>query len=73
MFRWACLPLIIGALGTVFKAMLMNYSGNIVIYVPPAAMAECVLAGLATYAVVAFLHTRRIKRVPLALALKVQE
>ena len=46
---------------------------NIVIYVPPAAMAECVLAGLATYAVVAFLHTRRIKRVPLALALKVQE
>ena len=51
----------------------MNYSGNIVIYVPPAAMAECVLAGLATYAVVAFLHTRRIKRVPLALALKVQE
>lgn len=73
MFRWACLPLIIGALGSVFKAMLMNYSGNIVIYVPPAAMAECVLAGLATYAVVAFLHTHRIKRVPLALALKVQE
>lgn len=69
----ACLPLIIGALGAVFKAMLMNYSGNIVICVPPAAMAECVLVGLTTYAVVAFLHTRRIKRVPLALALKVQE
>lgn len=69
----ACLPLIIGALGAVFRGMLMSYSGNIVIYVPPAAIAECVLVGLATYAVVAFLHTRRIKRVPLALALKVQE
>lgn len=69
----ACLPLIIGALGAVFKGMLMSYGGNIVIYVPPAAMAECALVGLATYAVVAFMHTRRIKRVPLALALKVQE
>ena len=69
----ACLPLIIGALSLVFKAMLMSYSGNIVIYVPPTAMLECALVGLATYAAVALLHIRRIKRVPLALALKVQE
>ncbi len=67
------LPLIIVTLTAVFKAMLMEYGGNIVIYTPAEDLAICVAVGLATYAVVAFLHTRRIKRVPLALALKVQE
>ncbi len=67
------MPLILATLTAVFKAMLMEYGGNITIYTPAEDLALCVAVGLATYAVVAFLHTRRIKRVPLALALKVQE
>lgn len=38
-----------------------------------AAIAEVIAIGFATYLAVALLHIRRIKRVPLALALKVQE
>ena len=37
------------------------------------AIAEVIAIGFATYLAVALLHIRRIKRVPLALALKVQE
>ena len=68
-----CLPLIIGSLTAIFKAMLISYSGNIEIYVPWTAMAQTVAAGLATYFAVAALHTRSIKRVSLSEALKVQE
>ena len=68
-----CLPLIIGSLTVIFKAMLISYSGNIEIYVPWTAMAQTVAAGLATYLAVAALHTRSIKRVSLSEALKVQE
>ncbi len=69
----ACLPLIIGGLALLFKVVFMSYSGNIEIYAPLDRLALEVFVGMAAYAVIAFLHTRRIKRVPLALALKVQE
>ena len=68
-----CQPLIIGGLTAIFRAMLLAYSGNIEIFVPLSAIAEVIAIGFATYLVVALLHVRRIKRVPLALALKVQE
>ena len=68
-----CLPLIIGSLTAIFKAMLISYSGNIEIYVPWSSMAETVAAGLLTYLAVAALHTRSIKCVSLSEALKVQE
>lgn len=68
-----CLPLIIGSLTAIFRAMLISYSGNIEIYVPWTAMAQTVAAGLATYLAVGALHTRSIKRVSLSEALKVQE
>ena len=69
----ACLPLIIGSLTAIFRSMLLSYSGNIEIYVPASAMVECVALGFAAYAVVAFLHVRHIRRIPLEAALKVQE
>ena len=53
--------------------MCIRDSGNIEIYVPMTAIAEVIAIGFATYLAVALLHIRRIKRVPLALALKVQE
>ncbi len=69
----ACMPLIIGSLGAIFKAMLTSYSGNIKIFVPNECLVESLLCGIGTYAVVALIHTRTIKRVSLAEALKVQE
>ena len=68
-----CQPLIIGGLTLLFRAMLLAYNGNIEIYVPMTAIAKVIAIGFATYLAVALLHIRRIKRVPLALALKVQE
>ena len=68
-----CLPLIIGSLTAIFRAMLLSYSGNIEVYVPWSSMAETVAAGLLTYLAVSALHTRSIRRVPLSEALKVQE
>ena len=67
------LPLIIGSLTVIFRSMLLSYNGNIEIYVPLWSMAACVGIGFATYLVVAFLHTRTIRRVTLAEPLKVQE
>ena len=68
-----CLPVIIGVLTAVFRGMLLSYNGNIEIYVPTIALIECVTTGFLSYLAVALLHTRAIKRVPLAEALKVQE
>ena len=67
------LPVIIGSLTAIFRSMLLAYNGNIEIYVPAWSMTACVGIGFATYLVVALLHTRSIKRVSLAEALKVQE
>ena len=68
-----CEPLIIESLTVIFRTMLLTYNGNIEIYVPWSAMAGCAGIGFATYLVVALLHTRSIRRVSLAEALKVQE
>ena len=66
-------PVIIGSLTAIFRSMLLAYNGNIEIYVPWWSIAACVGIGFATYLVVAFLHTRSIRRVSLSEALKVQE
>ncbi len=68
-----CQPLIIGGLTLIFRSMLLAYSGNIEIYVPTIAIADVIAIGFATYLAVALAHVHRIKQVPLALALKVQE
>ena len=68
-----CEPLIIESLTVIFRTMLLTYNGNIEIYVPWSAMAGCAGIGFATYLVVALLHTRSIRHVSLAEALKVQE
>ena len=67
------LPVIIGSLTAIFRSMLLSYNGNIEIYVPWWSMAACLGIGFMTYLAVALLHTRSIKRVSLAEALKVQE
>ena len=69
----ACLPLIVGAFDVLVQVMMSRYSGNLEIWVAPVTYVQEVLIGAATYAVVALLHVRRIRKVPLALAMKVQE
>lgn len=67
------LPLVIAAISALLKVVFLEYAGNFVVVTPPLSLAAIVAIGVATYAVVAFLHVRHIKRVPLSLALKVQE
>ena len=69
----ACLPIIVGALDVLVQIMMSKYAGNLEIWVAPETYVQEVLVGAATYAAVAFLHVRRIRKVPLALAMKVQE
>lgn len=69
----ASLPLVVLGISTLIRAALAGYGGNMEAYAPADRLALIAAIGVATYAVVAFLHTRRIKRVPLALALKAQE
>ena len=66
-------PLIVESLTAIYHSMMGRFSGNIEIYAPTSAILETIAAGFATYLVVALLHTRSIKKVPLAEALKVQE
>ena len=68
-----CLPIIVGVIDLLVQVMMSQYSGNLEIWIAPQTYAIEVLIGAATYAVVALLHMRRIHRVPLALAMKVQE
>lgn len=50
-----------------------SYQGHITMMFPLESYVEAFAAGVICYALVSFLHVRRIKHVPLALALKVQE
>ena len=68
-----CLPIIVGVIDVLVQLMMSRYSGNLEIYVAPQTFVQEVLIGAATYAAVAFLHMRRVRKVPLALAMKVQE
>ena len=68
-----CIPLLIAGVEALLKVMMMRYAGNIVAYLPIELLAREVLIGCATYAVVAAIHVRAIRRVPLSIAMKVQE
>ena len=68
-----CLPIIVGVIDVLVQIMMSQYSGNLEIWIAPQTYVIEVLIGAATYAVVAILHMRRIRKVPLALAMKAQE
>ena len=62
------------SVSAVFDAIMLSYSGNYTVAFTPAGTAECLAIGFGVYlVVVAALHIRRIKRIPLELALKTQE
>lgn len=67
------LPLVLLLITSIFKAMLLSYPGNFIIEFSPSLLCQCLLLGFATYLAVALLHVRHLRRIPLALALKIQE
>ncbi len=64
------LPLVYGLLALVVKLAFMSYSGNLELVLPASSYMQVIAAGIVTYAAVALLHVRRIKRVPMSIALK---
>lgn len=67
------LPIVLVFLGWFCELMFMDYSGNFVLNFPQYLLLVEVAIGFVTYLLVAALHMRHIKRVPLAMALKIQE
>jgi putative ABC transport system permease protein len=67
------LPLVYGFMVVLVKVLFMFYSGNFPLTIPMSRFALVILCGTISYALVAVLHLRRIRKVPFSLALKVQE
>lgn len=68
-----CLPIIYYLLSVLLKVVFMSYNGNFPLVVPMENFAMVVITGIVAYAVVAVLHVRRVRKVELSLAMKVQE
>ena len=68
-----CLPIIVWLIILLVKIAFMAYPGNFVVTIDPITFGQDIVLGLVCYTVVAILHVRRIKNVPLEVALKVQE
>lgn len=64
------LPLVDLIMRNLFPMVLSAYPGWLPYYVPFSAYIKIVLAGIISYAVIAFMQYRRVKKVPLDTALK---
>lgn len=67
------LPLLLWVLDGVIVLALSGYDGNIRAYAPVSSLVSVGVLGIISYAVVAYAHIRAVRKIPLALALKVQE
>ena len=67
------IPIVQALFAYLVPVLLADYSGNFALWYPVDRLVEIVAIGIATYAVVAVIHVARIRRVPLSLAMKVQE
>lgn len=67
------IPILSASIASVFRIMLMSLNGNFVASIPPSRLAVDLVICFASYFIVAFFHVRHIKKIPLSLALKVQE
>lgn len=63
-------PIVNVTLKYIFKVAFAQYSGWMPYYVPAKIFVEVPLLGIVSYAVIAFILTRRVKKVPLDEALK---
>lgn len=69
----ANLPLVVALITALLRFVFMSYAGNFPLIIPSERYALIVLVGMVAYAIVAALHVRRVKAVPLELAMKAQE
>ncbi len=69
----AAVPIVTELIVLLIKLVFMHYNGNFVISLPLDRVAIELALGGACYGAVAYLHVRRIRKVPLALAMKTQE
>ena len=67
------MPIIVYMLTVLMKVVFMSYSGNFPLVIPVDNYVLLLVVGVVAYAFVAFLHVRRVKRVPLELAMKISE
>ena len=64
------LPIVNIAIKYVFAIAFSEYSGWLPYYVPFPIFVKIVLCGICAYAIIAFLQMRKVKKVPLEMALK---
>lgn len=64
------MPIVNGLMKTVCVVMLSEYPGWIPYYIPSAAFIKIMAAGIASYAVIAFMQFGKVKKIPLDIALK---
>ena len=64
------LPLVDYLIGAVFKMIFMNYSGYFAYETDLTVMLKCLVIGVVSYSLVAFVLDRGVKKIPLAEALK---
>ena len=64
------MPIVNGLMKTVCVVMLSEYPGWIPYYIPSTAFIKIMAAGIASYAVIAFLQFGKVKKIPLDIALK---
>ncbi len=67
------MPLVDKLMATVIIIMLSDYAGWIPYYIPAEAFLKIALAGIAVYAVIAWMQFGKVKKVPLDVALKTVE
>jgi len=68
-----CIPILVKGTVALVAVMMADYSGNFVINIGWGPLAKMLAIGVVTYLAVAIIHITRIRRIPLAEALKVQE
>ena len=67
------IPVIILGVEWLMKIAMADYAGNIVAITPMIELVKTFAIGFATYILVAYIDVRHIRKVPMAIALKVQE
>lgn len=64
------IPLVDSIMRTLVPVMLSSYPGWLPYYVPFSAYIKMAVAGIVAYAVIAFLQYRKVRKIPLSMALK---
>lgn len=67
------IPLCYFAIKEIYYAMMLDYTGWLTFYVAPWVYAVMFVTGIACYTVIHFIEMKRIRKIPLSVALKNME